>query len=204
MEEARRTYELFNKAKRETAPTRAQQQAARPVYTLEVEREKQVRGEGAQGLVREKGEGRQNDKTNSRMLIAGSGGEGAQGVRGSSEGRRRSTRRTEDGVELPPHTNNLQGLQTTSRELSFRATKMQVLPMQPAEARDANRAKGLCAGGREAGANAGVATRGQRTWERRSGPQWGRGSGRQRQRREGGMVKEGEGKWVTQKGARRS
>eukprot|EP00965_Chrysotila_dentata_P012861 424903-Pleurochrysis_carterae.AAC.1 len=43
MEETKRTTELITKAKREMAPTRAQQQAARPIYTLDVEKEKQVR-----------------------------------------------------------------------------------------------------------------------------------------------------------------
>eukprot|EP00965_Chrysotila_dentata_P184220 6082137-Pleurochrysis_carterae.AAC.1 len=40
-EEARRTQELLAKSRREAAPSRAQQQAARPEYTLNVEKEKQ-------------------------------------------------------------------------------------------------------------------------------------------------------------------
>uniref|UniRef100_A0A7S4BSQ4 Uncharacterized protein n=1 Tax=Chrysotila carterae TaxID=13221 RepID=A0A7S4BSQ4_CHRCT len=44
-EEARRTQELMAKARRETEPTRAQQQAARPEYTLSVEKEKQAQEE---------------------------------------------------------------------------------------------------------------------------------------------------------------
>eukprot|EP00965_Chrysotila_dentata_P058781 1950322-Pleurochrysis_carterae.AAC.1 len=44
-EEARRTQELMARAKRETAPTRAQLQAARPEYTLSVKREKQAQEE---------------------------------------------------------------------------------------------------------------------------------------------------------------
>eukprot|EP00965_Chrysotila_dentata_P011019 358307-Pleurochrysis_carterae.AAC.1 len=48
-EESRRTNELFSKARRENAPTRAQQQAAKPEYTLSVERERQVRDAGARG-----------------------------------------------------------------------------------------------------------------------------------------------------------
>uniref|UniRef100_A0A7S4F5P6 C3H1-type domain-containing protein n=1 Tax=Chrysotila carterae TaxID=13221 RepID=A0A7S4F5P6_CHRCT len=44
-DEARRTNELLTKATRETAPSRAQQQAARPEYTLGVEREKQAQEE---------------------------------------------------------------------------------------------------------------------------------------------------------------
>eukprot|EP00965_Chrysotila_dentata_P148689 4909908-Pleurochrysis_carterae.AAC.2 len=49
-EEARRTSELISKARREAAPTRAQQQAARPEYTLDVKREKQVWNACAQDL----------------------------------------------------------------------------------------------------------------------------------------------------------
>eukprot|EP00965_Chrysotila_dentata_P138697 4587858-Pleurochrysis_carterae.AAC.2 len=44
-EEAKRTNELLVRARRETAPSRAQQQATRPEYTLEVEKEKQAQEE---------------------------------------------------------------------------------------------------------------------------------------------------------------
>eukprot|EP00965_Chrysotila_dentata_P127447 4214526-Pleurochrysis_carterae.AAC.3 len=55
-EEARRTQELMAKARRETVPTRAQQQAARPEYTPSVEMQmrdvaivKTVKSEGGEG-----------------------------------------------------------------------------------------------------------------------------------------------------------
>eukprot|EP00965_Chrysotila_dentata_P040133 1332127-Pleurochrysis_carterae.AAC.2 len=85
-EEARRTQELLARAKRESASTRAQQQAARPEYTLSVEKEKPVRGRVIDN--KEELDERGVKAVESDVLIwnAGSGGSGPHGVRESANG----------------------------------------------------------------------------------------------------------------------
>eukprot|EP00965_Chrysotila_dentata_P148619 4907497-Pleurochrysis_carterae.AAC.1 len=109
-EEVRRTNELLSRAKRETAPSRAQQQATRPEYTLNVEREKQVRDAGARDMGKKKRKGATNKGTDRRTHTAGSGGSGDQGVRGNGERRRRSTRSFAGGAECTTNADDMQGL----------------------------------------------------------------------------------------------
>eukprot|EP00965_Chrysotila_dentata_P115695 3823602-Pleurochrysis_carterae.AAC.1 len=58
-EEARRKQDLMTRARRENAPTRAQQQASRPEYTISVEKEKQVSEGMVDNAVKLKGTGRE-------------------------------------------------------------------------------------------------------------------------------------------------
>eukprot|EP00965_Chrysotila_dentata_P095778 3166025-Pleurochrysis_carterae.AAC.1 len=119
------------KARRGTEPTRAQQQAARPEYTLNVEKEKQVRNiENIEGTVEgERGKAHTHGP-NGELCYAGAGGNRALGVRSVGEGSGRSTRTTTSGIGRGPIANSLQGLQTASRELSFRTTQVQIFSLQ--------------------------------------------------------------------------
>eukprot|EP00965_Chrysotila_dentata_P233110 6199381-Pleurochrysis_carterae.AAC.1 len=79
-QENERTLELMAKARRGTAPTRAQQQAARPEYTLDVEKEKQARSKQEWGRlgrgIRERAD---KPKANKELCNAGARGRGAHG-----------------------------------------------------------------------------------------------------------------------------
>eukprot|EP00965_Chrysotila_dentata_P021442 710310-Pleurochrysis_carterae.AAC.1 len=171
-EEARRTQELMAKARRETEPTRAQQQAARPEYTLSVEKEKQVRNvENTEGKVEGEREKAPAQEPYVKLCYAGAGGKGALGVRGVGEGSRRSTRTTTSGTGRGQIANGLQGLQTAPRELPFCTTQVQIFPLQPPAERDARQAQGFRIGRGEERTHADVAARGQRKGMVRSGTQ---------------------------------
>eukprot|EP00965_Chrysotila_dentata_P097985 3239902-Pleurochrysis_carterae.AAC.1 len=187
-EEARRTSELLDKAKRESAPSRAQQQAAKPEYTLGVEREKQVRSDWTDSQGRQRRDGGRNSRDDKCTLSAGAGGGGTHGVRGGGERRRRSTRETTSGAGRLQIADHLSRFPPPSGELPLREAEMQVLPVLPPEAGHADQVAGLSTRGGKERAYPGVAAGEQWTREGGSGPQRGRGSRRQRQRREVGMV----------------
>eukprot|EP00965_Chrysotila_dentata_P095779 3166026-Pleurochrysis_carterae.AAC.1 len=163
------------KARRGTEPTRAQQQAARPEYTLNVEKEKQVRNiENTEGTVEGERGKALTQESYEELCYAGAGGKGALGVRSVGEGSRRSTRTTTSGIGRDPIANRLQGLQTASRELPLSKTQVQIFHLQSFVERDACRTQGFRVGGGEEGTHAGVAARGQRrkgmgrSWTQRS------------------------------------
>eukprot|EP00965_Chrysotila_dentata_P143154 4730084-Pleurochrysis_carterae.AAC.1 len=85
------------RARRGTAPTRAQQQAARPEYTLNVEKEKQVRSTQE----REKLDGGKADRLNINKDVcnAGARGRGDLRVQEVGERRRGGTGTTSSGTE---------------------------------------------------------------------------------------------------------
>eukprot|EP00965_Chrysotila_dentata_P030699 1022222-Pleurochrysis_carterae.AAC.2 len=189
-EEARRTQDLMAKAKRGTAPTLAQQQAARPEYTLNVEKEKQMRNlETREGIVEETGGKAKMPNANEGSCDAGTGGSCDLGVRGAGEGSRGSMVTTPSETGRGSIADSLPGLQAASGELSLCAAQVQVFPLQSLVERDARRAQGLCIGGGEEGTHAGMAATGQGTRKRGgSRTQWSRGERAQRQRWQGWMV----------------
>eukprot|EP00965_Chrysotila_dentata_P194813 6176598-Pleurochrysis_carterae.AAC.4 len=136
--------------------------------------------------------------TNTYMSTAGTGGDGARGMRSGGERRRRRTRSTADGTELPPTANDMPGLPFQLRELPLHAAAVQIFPMQPPEVRHTNQAEGSGTRGRKEGTHPSVAAGGQRTWGRKRRPQWSRGHSRQG--REEWMVNGTEGKWEGQQG----
>eukprot|EP00965_Chrysotila_dentata_P171849 5671363-Pleurochrysis_carterae.AAC.1 len=79
-EEVRRRQELMTRARRENAPTRAQKQAARPEYTISVEKEKQVKGEKPDKVVKLGDRGRKETNDDAVLMAAGAGGSGPCGV----------------------------------------------------------------------------------------------------------------------------
>eukprot|EP00965_Chrysotila_dentata_P065056 2156844-Pleurochrysis_carterae.AAC.1 len=176
-EEANRMQELFAKTKRENAPTRAQQQAARPTYTLSVEREKEVRNNitWAQG-VRKKEEGMEN-KDDRCFVAAGERGNGAQGVRGDGEGQGGGERNSTSGAERHQDADSLPRLPPAPGELPLHAAKVQVFPVQCPETRDQGCVKGNGAGRGTEGAHADGAARRQGSRGRRCRPKRGRGQG---------------------------
>eukprot|EP00965_Chrysotila_dentata_P067268 2226158-Pleurochrysis_carterae.AAC.1 len=124
-EEANRMQGLLDKAKRGNAPSRAQQQAARPEYTLSVEREKEASNKSTSGLgvsKREEGTARNNATC---TLLAGERGGGHQGVRGDGKGKRRSKRSSKGGTECHPDADNLQRLPAPFGELPLHAAEVQ-------------------------------------------------------------------------------
>eukprot|EP00965_Chrysotila_dentata_P066061 2187020-Pleurochrysis_carterae.AAC.1 len=186
-EEARRTQELLDKARREKAPTRAQQQAARPEYTLDVEQEKQVGSMTPHKVIHRRGVHTVGKHV--RLLHAGAGGVAAQDLRGGGEGSRRSARRTEGGADHGADADGLQGFQDAPGQLPLHASEMQVLPLQPPQTRDKGASQGPRARRRTKGAHAGMAAGWQRTGRRGSGTELGRGTKRQGQWRHGRMVR---------------
>eukprot|EP00965_Chrysotila_dentata_P257616 6212942-Pleurochrysis_carterae.AAC.1 len=175
-------------AKRESAPTRAQQQAARPEYTLKVEREKQVKAEPVGRQTGREKSKRKCTATNVLTLSAGTRGGGARGVRSGGEGRRRRKRSTSSRTERPPHADDLSGLPPQAGELPFHTTEVQVLPMQPFATRHTHQATGLRFRGRKEGTHASLAAGEQRTRGRSGRSQQGRGDRRQAQGRNERLV----------------
>eukprot|EP00965_Chrysotila_dentata_P239723 6203271-Pleurochrysis_carterae.AAC.1 len=168
----------MSRARRENAPTRAQQQAARPEYTISVEKEKQV---GKRKIDRTRGSGgrgREETHVGGCLMLAGAGGGGPRGVRRGGERSRRSERCAEDGAERPTDTDDLPRFPPTPRQLQIYSAQMQNFPMQSPEQRHAHRAQGLSLGRGKKGADAGVAAGWQGEQQGRSGTQqrgWGRG-----------------------------
>eukprot|EP00965_Chrysotila_dentata_P255856 6212361-Pleurochrysis_carterae.AAC.2 len=93
---------MMTRARRDNAPTRSQQQATRPKYTISVEKEKQVREGTIDKAVKLGGRGRKETYDGALLMAAGAGGSGPRGVRRSGERSRRSERSTEDGAERHP------------------------------------------------------------------------------------------------------
>eukprot|EP00965_Chrysotila_dentata_P093539 3090525-Pleurochrysis_carterae.AAC.1 len=149
------------KARRGAAPTRAQQQAARPEYTMDVEQEKQVRRETLQEKINTEGR-KTYIRKNVCLLSAGTRGGAPQDMRGGSGRARWSTRRAAGGAERAANTNGLQGLQDAPGQLPLHAVEVQVFPLQPSRAGGAGGAQGQGTRGGKEGAYASMATGGQR------------------------------------------
>eukprot|EP00965_Chrysotila_dentata_P129564 4283109-Pleurochrysis_carterae.AAC.1 len=129
-EEARRTQELMEKARRGTAPSRAQLQAARPEYTLDVEQEKQARSK-ARHVTLNTRRGLAIENVNDACLLnTGAGRQAARDLRGGSGRNRWSERRTQSGTGRATDADGLQGVQGEPRELPLYAAKVQVFPLQ--------------------------------------------------------------------------
>eukprot|EP00965_Chrysotila_dentata_P128108 4236072-Pleurochrysis_carterae.AAC.3 len=180
-EENRRTDELMARARRETAPTRAQRQATRPEYTLSVEMEKQVRSSLVHSMI-DVSRGGKDDVGNVTCLPhAGAGGNGAQDLRGGGEGNRRSKGRTTNGAQRGQNADGLPGFQDPPGKFPVYAAEVQVLSLQPPQTGDARRAQRSSAGRRKKRENAGVAARRQRRRGKGSGIEPERRMGRERQ-----------------------
>eukprot|EP00965_Chrysotila_dentata_P180329 5953704-Pleurochrysis_carterae.AAC.1 len=165
-EEARRKQELLARTKRESAPTRAQQQAARPEYTLSVEKEKQVRSEE---IV--EAQGTKMLETNVLPSNAGARGGGPHGLRGGGQRSWRSEGEAANGAERGQDADGVQGLSPAPRELSVLPTQVQVFPVQSPQERDPHHPKRYGIRGRKERENARVATGRQERPGRRGGTQ---------------------------------
>eukprot|EP00965_Chrysotila_dentata_P132366 4376974-Pleurochrysis_carterae.AAC.1 len=193
------------KARRGTAPTRAQLQGARPEYTLSVEQEKQARRELSHIIMSTMRAQKNGKRRHVCLLSAGARREAAGDLRGGGEWNRRSARGAANGVEPGADTDCLQGIQDTPGVVPVYAAEMQIFPLQPPQARDAGGAQRSGVRRREEGARAGVETGRQRTWGWRSGTEQGRCARRKGQRKCGWMVRHPEDvrKMGTRKGGRR-
>eukprot|EP00965_Chrysotila_dentata_P080592 2659422-Pleurochrysis_carterae.AAC.1 len=181
-EEAKQTSELMARARREAAPTRAQRQAARPEYTLDVEMEKQVRIIIASQTQNLRREGAGNAENGACLSHAGTGGKCAQVLRGGGEGSRRSEGRTQGRAQRRQNTDGLQGLQTSFGKLPVHEAKMQILSLQPSQARDASHSQRSRTGGGTEGEDASVAAERQGRRRKGSGIEPGWRMGRKRHR----------------------
>eukprot|EP00965_Chrysotila_dentata_P043216 1435689-Pleurochrysis_carterae.AAC.1 len=177
------------KAKRGTAPTRAQQQAARPEYTLSVEQEKQARRERSHIVTYMTSAQKGEKGRHACPLYAGARRKAVGDLRGGGEGNRRSAGGAENGVELAADTDGLQGIQDTPGDLPLYAAEMQLFPLQSPQARDAGDTQGPGVRRRKEGARAYVGAKRQRTWGWRSGTEQGRWARRKGQREHGWMVR---------------
>eukprot|EP00965_Chrysotila_dentata_P097843 3234947-Pleurochrysis_carterae.AAC.2 len=167
-EEARRTQELMARAKRETAPTRAQLQAAKPEYTLSVEKKKQVRKGGVDRGKRQRERGESAPLTNMQICYACSGGSGTPEVRGGGQWRRRGENGAARGAERLEDADGLQRFPTSSWELPFLSTQVQLFSVQPPKGRNASFAQGHGTRRRKKGEDAGLAA-GRQGRRRRGG-----------------------------------
>eukprot|EP00965_Chrysotila_dentata_P100298 3313713-Pleurochrysis_carterae.AAC.1 len=120
----------MSRTRRETAPTRAQQQASRPEYTLSIEKAKQVNHANTCGTVgRMRGEVNESD-IRVRTLDSGTRGRGDHGVRGRGERRRRDERSITSRTQRFAVSDNLPRLPAASWELSIYTAQMQIFSMQ--------------------------------------------------------------------------
>eukprot|EP00965_Chrysotila_dentata_P208718 6184862-Pleurochrysis_carterae.AAC.1 len=116
---------MFRRTRRETVPTRAQQQAAQPEYTLSIEKAKQVNQADTHDAVgRRRGEGNESD-CRVRALDSGARRRGDHGVRGRGERRRRDERSLTSRTQRLAIADSLPRLPTTSGELSIHTAQMQ-------------------------------------------------------------------------------
>eukprot|EP00965_Chrysotila_dentata_P169136 5584891-Pleurochrysis_carterae.AAC.1 len=192
-EEAKRKQELLARSKRESAPTRVQQQATKPEYNVSVEMEKQVKSAGFQ-----EGDTCASLRTHANITHmcswiawswnAGTGGCGPRGLRGDSQRSRRSKGEVAGGAECGQDADGVLGLSPTSGELPVFQAKVQILPVQPPQQRYPHRPQGHGIGGREERQDAVVAAGWQRRPGRWSGPQPRKGRWRYTQRRHAGKV----------------
>eukprot|EP00965_Chrysotila_dentata_P179971 5942090-Pleurochrysis_carterae.AAC.1 len=191
-EEARRKQDLMTRARRENAPTRAQQQASRPEYTISVEKEKQVSEGIVESTVRLKGTGRRKTNDYDLPTVAGTGGSSPCGVRRGGERSRRSERSFEEGAKRHQDANHLPRLPPTPRQLPLYASQVQIFSVQSFEQRHTHRAQGPSPGGGTKGADAGVAAGGQgKQWRRSRAKPNGRGTRGQGRKQRGLAVREG-------------
>eukprot|EP00965_Chrysotila_dentata_P094955 3140228-Pleurochrysis_carterae.AAC.1 len=192
-EEAKRKQELLARSKRESAPTRVQQQAAKPEYNIGVEMEKQVKSAGFQEGDMCAAIGTYANIThlwswNAWLWNAGAGGCGPRGLRGDCERGRRSKGEAAGGAECGQDADGVLGLSPTSRELPVFQTKVQILPLQSPQQRYPHHPQGQGTGGREERKDAVMAAGWQRRPGRRGRPQPWKGRWRHTQRKHAGMV----------------